>query len=563
MWHIFFVAYHSNERVIFPRDDTKVSQSYAVSIISKLVLSDRGVAIVHDSDAIPRLVELLDPNPEWGHEIACQSLLILSHMADHQRPCMAMVKAGVIPPLGRLPSQPMSDDVIVLAVRTVSRCSRQFLPGKVFRGLFLPSVLQPLIKLLYSNKTELWVAAVEAIDRIANVPDKEISQYLDDEDVAQQLCHLFFKCTDIHVLEKLASAIGFTTRSRDYYAVATHVIDEQVLQPLISLLGSCSVEDQIGACRSLRLCHSEQLMDNYAEIDVIPPLISLLSSESHELFVGAAWAALFYTRDYTETADYINFAMFQRLIRVLSCGNELVVANAARCLSKFLSCEEKFGSRLVYEMLSSGGLRRLVGLISSHNMDLAVAAIEAIESLRSCDWGIYERSNLVYRRLGVITAIVRCATSGLYSPAELEDLFGKVYWYLELNEAQALAQAGLIFPLVDLLSSQDGIGVGKLVRIISWLAVHDNSYETMLLDAGIARPLITTLSYFLRVDDPEFATDDGVRPILRWINHSSVSHPAFKVAGVEGVLSAYLTARPTSKYREEVERALASLSSCN
>jgi hypothetical protein len=526
----------------------KVVQSSALAILSKLVLSDHGVAVIHNADAIPRLVELLNPNPEWDH-IAYQSLLVLSHMADHQRPCMAMVKAGVVTPLGRLLSHPMSKDALVLVVQTISRCSQQFLPGKAFRTLFVPGVLQSLIGLLSSNHMQLWVAAVEAIDNIVGVEDCEPLQYPGKAGIVRQLCHLFSRCADLPVLEKLASAIGRTTR---YPATVdiddVHLIQEHVLPPMLGLLGRHSIKDQIGACRALRLCYSFGLKMAISET-IFPQLGPLLSSDSDELFVEVLHAVLRYS-----AIDYIDLSTFRRLICLLFCDNELVLANVARCISQFfLIRSEDLVPGLAYEMGEMRALQRLVGLISSHNLDLATAATNAVAFFYQYDSGMEP----IYRRLGVTTAIVRCATSNPHSPAKLRDLFEDMP-YLSVyadDEEQALAEAGLVVPLLHLLSSPEGKGNPGL---ISFIGSHFHTeFGTMLLHAGIARPLTESLSYHFGGFVDGWAVDE----ILELITLSSESRLAFKAAGIERVLSGYLADDCTAEYRVEVEEVIASFSS--
>jgi hypothetical protein len=541
---------------LLPRNNSRDVQSYALSVIKKLVLSDHGVTVVHGANAIPRLVELLDPHPEWSYDIACQSLSVLSHMANHQRPCMAMVRVGVVPPLGRLLSQPIGEDALVLVAHTLSRCSPQF-PFSDFSSLFLPNTLQSLISLLSSNQTQLWIAAVEAIYNISCVGRrKKIVKYLVDEGVVRQLCHLFSHCADFLALEKLASAIGQVAPQHRNDDDTQVLIKEHVLQPLLSLLGHRSIKDQVGACRALRLCNLVQL-----EKHIIPQLVPFLSSRNDELFVEAVRVILHYMQFGQERPDYLNFTTFRRLICLLSCNNELIVANAARCISELSMTfdEMKFNRGLLCEILDFGGLRRLVGFISSHNIDLAIAATDAIGSLYRPEQGIKP----VYERLGVITAIVRCATSGHHSPRQLKGLLGWVA-VLEFNEedATALVQSGLVIPLVHLLSPQDGTTNPQLIRRIGDLPPFDTAYQTMLLN-DMAILLITSLSYLLNVSDVDHHTsmdNQAVDSILSWINHSSVFLSVMKKRRVKRVLSDYLTAHRSGKYREEVEKALVSLS---
>jgi hypothetical protein len=533
--------------------------------MEKFVLSECGITAAHNADAIPRLVQFLDPNPEWGHEIACQSLSVLSQMASHQRSCMAMVQAGVIPPLGRLLSHPLSEVVLALAVRTLSKCSRQFLRGKVFSSLFLPDVLQPLIGLLSSNHKQLWVAAAEAIHNIADIGDNRVLQYFVEQGVARQLCRLSSECTDLLGWEKLASVIGRITRHRGYVGdddIYVH-IQEQLLQPLLRLLGRRSTEDQIRACRALRLCQSQKLVEKFTLATVIPQLVPLLSSDSDELFVEAMWAGTVITGLLhkhcrpNKLPEYITWNTFRRLISLLSCSDELTAANSARCISKLsiVCCWTQSMSGLFYEMGNLDGLRQLVACVPSPNMDLAIAATGTLASL-------YDRNRggmgPVYARLGVITAIVRCSTSGLHSRADLWGLLAKVTNYLELGkeEAKALVQADLVVPLVRLLSSQEGVGNPQLIRIIHTFCSHDPSYDTMLLDAGIARPLTTSLSYFLDGGDVDHTPMDtqAVRCILAWSDCSPEYRLAFKAVGVERVLSDYLADSRGKEYRNIVEK---------
>jgi len=359
-------------------------QLFALTIIGKLISSDCGVQAVLDAMVIPRLVELLDLHSESATDVVCQSALVLSHMALYQHPCMAMVNAGVIAAFSRLLLRPISNRMLVVVATSIGHCATQHRHSWNRHNLFSRDVLQPLINLLFFTQTEVWLAAAMAIGSIARC-DKKIRQHFLEGKVPNHLCYLFLKCTNSLALETVSCSIGriFYEKTLWSYGYADFDFSDNACPLLTRLLGREGSEMQMGAIRALRsLAYTFQHTEwRGAPIHktFILKLTTLLTGDNDELFVEAVLTILqlkivMFSLDFrTDRLECITMVEIRRLIHLLSYDKEWVAGRAALAIGKIVNGHCILRD-IDYQLIASCGVRPLICLLSSSNLDVVRTA---------------------------------------------------------------------------------------------------------------------------------------------------------------------------------------------
>jgi len=495
-------------------------------------------------------------------------------MAQYRRPCVTMITAGAISSLSRLLSLPISHAMLAVVAKTIGQCAIYQRYYRHFSSLFPRDVLQPLVNLLQCGEAEICIVAAGTIDDIASGGGKEVLQHLLDEGVVPQLCHLSSKCTNLLVLEKVASAIGRITSKRVIYSGQDDEdIERYVLRPLVDLLGHGKVEVQIRATRALyMLARSRPLVELWGKTTVLPQIIPLISSDNDELFVEALSSALRWTYndnfDYLDEKcpEYISICKLPRLIRLLSCNEDRVVASAALAIGNIsaFSCRKFFP-----EMVNLGGIPLLIGLLSSRNMELIRAAARTLS--RVFLWDIHD-----FVGQGVVPALVNALALAFDSQRVLKAVVQAIWYALaefgyedrteeehfeqapEPKVEEDLILAGAIPYFVHLLRLGEDYKIGAecgVLTCVSDTVKSSRTAEMAFLNAGGAKSLIRFVSA-IPLDDQHL----GIDAISFFAWHSPKLRIEFQRDGAESVLSAYLANGPNYRYnlsiREKATEAL-------
>jgi len=497
-------------------------------------------------------------------------------MAQYRHPCVAMITADAIPSLSRLLSLPIRDTMLAVVAKTMGQCAIHQRYYRRFSSLFPHDVLQPLINLLQSDETEVYIVAIGAINDVASGGAKEVLRHLLDEGVVPQLCHLSSKCSNLLVLEKVASAIGRITADKDIYGGEDDEdIKRHVLRPLVDLLGHGKVEVQIRAARALyKLSHSRPLVDLWGETTVLPHLIPLISSGNDELFVEALLSASCWT--YDDVGDYIgedcpeykSTHTVSRLIRLLSCNEDRVVASAALAIGKiaFFPYDDFF-----QKVVDLGGIPLIISLLSSKNMEVIRAAAETLSRVR-----VEETLNFVGQ--GVMSALVNALALAFDSHRVLKAVVKTIhhvladYGYKACEEGQDFEQAfklkagvtedlilaGAIPSFVRLLCLGEDYKIGGewiVLKCVSHVVKSSRTAQIAFLNAGGAKSLTRFVS-IMPLDNQRY----GIDTISLFACHTHKSRMEFQEAGAESVLSAYLASSPNDNHdqstREKATEAL-------
>jgi hypothetical protein len=506
-------------------------------MIKSLVLFDCGVRAVSESMAIPRLIKLLDLSSGGPQGVARQSAQILFSMARYPEPCRQMVAECVFLSLSRLLFQSVGDDeLLVMAAQIISECARDTSGEGCYHTMDIPqAVLQALIKLLDSKDPDVLTAVVGAIDKVLKAGGEAIVKHMPDEAVIQQLCQFSPRNTPPLAFRKIASIIGRIVVDDRFNCIG---IGQFIQEALSSLQDHRNSKSQVAASQALRkLTHSGELVGRFRDTAVLPILIPLLSSNSEESFVLAALVTSKWLYDNEgsreESATYFNISTIQRLICLLFYKKDWVVACAARgiCDAVWLF-DEKETHDILNRLIDSGGLHRLIGLLSLQDMDTTSAAANAIESLPAVG-SDSNRIMLVWE--GIIQALVPyLAPSFDFYPMRKTLLKAMSNLSRIQGAKEAFVQAGAIPHIVRLVDSSKGYHP-NIIDIVKRL-ISSHAARSALVDAGIAQPLIQLLrSVTLRMGrlDTEFLSS--------LICHSYESCLAFRATGAEGFLVGHLS----------------------
>jgi hypothetical protein len=521
-------------------------------MIKSLILFDCGVLAISESMAIPRLIKLLDVTSGELQGIARQSALILFSMARYPQPCRQMVTEGVFLALSRLLSQSIGDDGLsVIIARTIRECARQQRDMNYDTTddqiATFQAVLQPLIKLLDSKNPDVLTAVVGAINEVLKAGGRKVAEGMQDSAaVVQRLCRFSPRDTPPLAFRKIASIIGRITISGQFDNLD---IGQFIQETLSSLKDHRSSESQVAASRALcKLVRNDDLVLRFGDTAVLPSLVPLVSGDCEELFILAAMATPKWVYKYgderAQPPTYFNISTVRHLIRLLSHKKDWVVACAARGIRNATKHLDQDELLIFDELIDSGGLRRLIGLISSQDMDTASVAARAIKSLVDHKIEIGELSGLVMLIWeGVIQTLVPyLAPSFDFHP--MRETVLKALWSLSCIQGaeEALLRAGAIPYVIRLLDSGNGCP-GKVLTIALDLVFTDASHaaQSALVDAGVAQPLIQCLRALP-------LQERHIDAVLSLARHSYESCLALRAAGVEGVLADYLA---NSVYRRE------------
>ena len=337
---------------------------------------DIGAQAICDAQVIPLLVNFLDHSPV---PLACRSASILSMMTHHRDSCVAMLHAGALTPLIRLLSQEIGEEDLRVIAHTITKC----IPHDSGESdLHVPDIprdaLQQLVSLLGPGRTEVRLAAAEAIHAVASLGVTDVTEALrgPGEVTVLYLCHLALDCQDLAKKEVVISAISALWNQKPFNASVDEIIDTKILPLLIHLLGDSNAQMVIGACRALRKLRQ---LDNSR--GVLPHLAPLLSHSDDEVFVEGVWTMWALTLHHLDSHgphEFFDLATTQRLRRLLHHDKEQIVVSVLRSIGD----ASALGTPAV-GVLDERSISQIVNLVSSRNIDAADAALHIVATLAS------------------------------------------------------------------------------------------------------------------------------------------------------------------------------------
>jgi hypothetical protein len=272
------------------------------------------------------------------------------------------------------------------------------------------------------------------------------------------------------------------------------------------------------------------------------------------LFVEALLSAWRWTYDDDEgdyvgedCPEYKSTRTVPRLIRLLSCNEDRVVASAALAIGKipFFSYDNFF-----QEVVDLGGVPLLIGLLPSRNMDLIRAAARTLSRL--FEWDIH---NFVVQ--GVVPALVNVLALAFDSQRVLKAVVIAISCLFapdgyEAHEEEQITEdlilAGAIPYFVRLLYLGEDYAIEEyFIRCVSRVVESSRTAEIAFLNAGGAK----SLTRFVSAMTTFCGQNEGINAISLFIHHSNKSRMEFREAGAESVLSAYLANGPNHQSTRE------------